>query len=332
MFRSFFMSRSWLHWSLLGSLAILWSIWYQVQLNVQINDWYGEFFDLIQVALSEPNKITLESFFSSVLSFFKLASIWIVLLVITAFFTSHYVFRWRTAMNNFYMSHWPKLRMVEGAAQRVQEDCMRFARIVERLGVHFIRAILTLIAFMPILVELSGHITELPWFGPVDNSLVYIAVISGLCGTLFVAVAGVKLPGLEFNNQMVEAAFRKELVYGEDHEERADPLTAEELFANVRKNYFRLFLHYAYFNLARYSYLQASVIFPLVAMGPTIVVAGITFGIFRQVLHVFEQVESSFQYLVHSWDDIVELMSIYKRLKAFETNIKTAPPNEPLPA
>ena len=37
------------------------------------------------------------------------------------------------------------------------------------------------------------------------------------------AAVGIKLPGLEFNNQKVEAAYRKELVYGEDHDDRASP-------------------------------------------------------------------------------------------------------------
>jgi peptide/bleomycin uptake transporter len=38
-------------------------------------------------------------------------------------------------------------------------------------------------------------------------------------GTGLLAV-GIKLPGLEFKNQRVEAAYRKELVYGEDDEPR----------------------------------------------------------------------------------------------------------------
>ena len=324
MFRSFFLSRNWLHWSLLGSIAILWSIWYQVELNVQINDWYGEFYDMIQKALTAPDQITLGEYFSVMIGFLKLASLWIVIQVGTAFFTSHYVFRWRTAMNNFYVSHWPKLRNVEGAAQRVQEDTMRFAGIVENLGVHFVRSILTLIAFMPILVELSVNITALPWIGPVEHSLVYIAILSALSGTVLVALVGIKLPGLEFNNQLVEAAFRKELVYGEDHEDRAEPVTLAELFDNVRKNYYRLYLHYGYFNFARFGYIQYSVLLPIAALGPTIVAGAITFGIFRQIFHVFEQVESSFQYLVNSWSTIVELISIYKRLAKFESNIKSA--------
>jgi peptide/bleomycin uptake transporter len=324
MFRSFFTNKAWLHWSLAGSIVILWSIWYQVELSVQINDWYGEFYDLIQKALSGPNQITLVEFFSVMTGFLKLASFWILIQVGTSFFTSHYVFRWRTAMNNYYMENWPKLRHVEGAAQRVQEDTMRFASIVESLGVHFFRSILTLIAFMPILFELSKNITELPWIGPVEHSLIYIAILSAILGTVVVAVVGIKLPGLEFNNQLVEAAYRKELVYGEDHEDRAQPLTVTELFAHVRKNYYRLYLHYGYFNFARFAYIQYSVLLPLIAMGPTIVAGAITFGLFRQITNAFEQVESSFQYLVNSWSTIVELISIYKRLRLFEANIKTS--------
>ena len=322
MFHSFFMKKSWLHWSLVGSVVILWSIWYQVELSVQINDWYGEFYNLIQKALGAPNQITLAEFFGVMTGFLKLATLWILIQVGTSFFTSHYVFRWRTAMNNFYTENWLLLRKVEGAAQRVQEDTMRFASIVEGLGVHFFRSILTLVAFMPILFELSTNITELPWIGPVENSLIYIAILSAVFGTVVVGVVGIKLPGLEFNNQLVEAAYRKELVYGEDHEDRAQPIPLKDLFAHVRKNYYRLYLHYGYFNFARFAYIQYSVLLPLIAMGPTIVAGAITFGLFRQITNAFEQVESSFQYLVNSWSTIVELISIYKRLQAFESNIK----------
>ena len=49
--------------------------------------------------------------------------------------------------------------------------------------------------------------------------------------------------------------------------------------------------------------------------------ARITLGAMNQILNAFEQVRTSFQYLVNSWTTIVELMSIYKRLRAFEAMI-----------
>ena len=199
---------------------------------------------------------------------------------------------------------------------------MRFARITEGLGVSFMDAIMTLIAFLPILWTLSMHVTELPWIGPVEHSLVYVAIISAACGTALLALVGIKLPGLEFNNQRVEAAFRKELVFGEEYADRADPPTVKELFSNVRYNYFRLYLHYLYFDVARFSYLQFSIVLPYIMLGPTIVGGGITLGVLQQTIRAFGRVEASFQYLVNSWDTIVELISIYKRLRAFEAQIK----------
>ena len=141
-------------------------------------------------------------------------------------------------------------------------------------------------------------------------------------GTALLAAIGIKLPGLEFNNQKVEAAFRKELVFGEDHEDRAKPPTIVELFNNVRRNYFRLFFHYMYFDIAKWSYLQFGVLVPYMALGPTIVSATITLGVMQQIVRAFGRVESSFQFLVRSWSIIVELISIYKRLVAFEKALK----------
>lgn len=325
MFKSFFLDKKWFGWSLLGSLIILLATWYKVQLDVQINEWFGDFYNTVQEALATPGAVEFDSFLGKCMTFAKIAGIYILVAVILEFFVRHYIFRWRTAMNDFYMSHWGNLRHIEGAAQRVQEDTMRFARIVEALGVAFLRSVMTLIAFLPILWTLSAQVTELPWIGPVDHSLVYLAIISATFGTVILAIVGIKLPGLEFKNQRVEAAYRKELVFGEDHAERADPPTVGELFFNIRKNYFNLYKHYLYFDIAKWSYLQFTVIVPYIMLGPTIVAGAITLGVLQQILRAFSKVEESFQFLVNSWSTIVELMSIYKRLKAFELTIKGKP-------
>ena len=329
MFKSFFYNKKWWHWSLLGSALILIVTWYKVQLDVKINEWFGNFYDTVQKALATPNSVSLEEFLALCLTFAKIAGIYVVVAVLLEFFIRHYVFRWRTAMNNYYMSNWQYLKHIEGAAQRVQEDTMRFARIVEALGVAFLRSILTLIAFLPILWSLSSHVKELPWIGQVDQALVYLAIISAIFGTVLLAIIGIKLPGLEYKNQKVEAAYRKELVLGEDYEDRAEPTTVKELFTNVRKNYFNLYKHYLYFDIGKFSYLQFTVIMPYIALAPTIVAGAITLGVLQQILRAFSKVEDSFQFLVNSWSTIVELLSIHKRLTEFEQEfniqIKKAP-------
>ena len=177
-------------------------------------------------------------------------------------------------------------------------------------------------------MKLSGAITELPIVGEIPYPLVWAAVIWSVLGTGLLALIGIKLPGIEFFNQRVEAAYRKELVLGEDDPARADPPTLAALFRNVRRNYFWLYLNYVYFNIGRIIYLQADVIFPYVLLAPTIVAGKITLGPMNQILRAFSEVRSSFQYLVTSWSTIVDLLSIYKRLRGFEAKMY----GEPMPS
>lgn len=317
----------WKIWSVWGSAVIILSTYFGVQISVAINNWRRPFGDTLQNALAKQADVTVWNFYDLMLIFAQIAFLSMFVSILTDFFTSHYVFRWRMAMNSFYMSKWTKLRHIEGAAQRVQEDTMRFSSILEGLGVNLINSVMTLIVFLPILFALSSYVTQLPLIGEIPHTLFWLALFWSIFGTLLLAVAGIKLPGLNFRNQRVEAAYRKELVYGEDHEERAQPVTVAELFSNVRRNYFRMYFHYLYFNVARYFYIQADALFVTFMLVPTIVAGTITYGIFQQILTAFGQVSNSFQYLVNSWTTIIELLSIHKRLKAFEAAID----DEPLP-
>jgi ABC-type long-chain fatty acid transport system, fused permease and ATPase components len=318
----------WQYWSILGTALIVFVTWFLVEVGVAVNAWYAPFYDLIQTALSSPHKVSIGQFYHEVGVFLGIALIAVVIGVMNNFFVSHYVFRWRTAMNEYYMEHWQRLRHIEGAAQRVQEDTMRFASTLEDMGVSFINAIMTLIAFLPVLVTLSAHVPDLPIVGHLPYGLVIAAIVWSLLGTGMLAVVGIKLPGLNFKNQRVEAAYRKELVYGEDDAARATPPTVRELFSAVRQNYFRLYFHYMYFNIARILYLQVDNVFGLFLLFPSIVAGTITLGLMTQITNVFGQVRGSFQYLISSWTTLVELMSIYKRLRSFERELDNMPDHE----
>jgi len=317
----------WWRWSVLGTALIIFVIYMQVEVSVGVNAWQAPFWNLIQGALSRTRSVTAADYYGQLASILWLLLAAMTVAVLTAFFMSHWVFRWRSAMNDYFVSQWPRLRTIEGAAQRIQEDTMRFADTTEDLGVSFINSAMTLIAFIPVLLKLSGHITRLPLIGEIPGALVVAALAWSAFGTGLLAIVGIKLPGLQFRNQRVEAAYRKELVYGEDDPRRADPPTVAQLFHAVRANYFRLYFNYLYFNVARYVYLQADTIFSFVVLGPSVVLGVITLGLMQQVIDALDQVRSSFQYLVNSWTTIVELQSIHKRLRSFEAAIE----GEPLP-
>lgn len=324
-FWMWFAPHPWAPWSILGSALILFATYFQVQVNVAINAWFGPFYDLVQAALSKARPVTLGEFYGHISTFASIAVVAVIAGVMTRFFVSHYIFRWRTAMNEFYISNWSRLRTIEGASQRVQEDTMRFASTMESLAVELISASMTLLAFLPVLMKLSSAVTELPLVGSIPYPLVIAAVLWSVFGTGLLALIGIKLPGIEFFNQRVEAAYRKELVLGEDDETRADPPTLHDLFGNIRRNYFRLYLNFLYFNVGRIVYLQIDAVFAYILLGPTIISGTITLGTMNQIIRAFGQVRTSFQYLITSWSTIVDLISIYNRLRAFEATLHGEP-------
>jgi len=338
MLKSFFLEKKWRLWSWGGLLLLIVSLWFQVQMTVAINTWYGKFYDLLQNAgdyVDKPQE-GIQLFFSQLisldyilngfegdLSFVVIAFPYIFLAIFTGWFTRIYGLRWREAMTFNYIPKWQAVESeIEGASQRIQEDCNRFARIIESLGLQVIRAFMTLIAFIPILWTLSDKV-DIPILRDIEGSLVWFTLIISLGGIVISWFVGIKLPGLEYKNQRVEAAFRKDLVLGEDDKKNyAQTETLLELFTGIRFNYHRLYLHYGYFDGWMPTYDQFMIIAPYLIMGPGLFTGLITLGVMVQVSNAFSRVHGGFALFLHNWTTITELRSIWKRLSEFERNLE----------
>ena len=318
----FFTEKQWRIWAYIGSIIILSSLWVQVQIDVMINEWFGEFYDMIQKALAEPNSVTIEEYFGGLWSFISLAMIYVAIAVLVSFFTNHFLFRWRTAMVDWYHSVYDKARTIEGASQRVQEDTIKFSRIMEGLGTSFISAVMIIVEFLPILFGLSVGI-PIFFFGDWEYGLVVGALIWSVGGTLFLVGLGLilRLVGVEYDLQKQEAAYRKILVIAEDDGD-VRPKSLDELFDDVRKIHFVSYLRYLYFNIGNIAYLQLNVLSAYVFLAPAIVAGAVTLGVMQQIIRAFGRVEGSMQYLLKAWPTIIELASVYKRLREFENQIE----------
>jgi peptide/bleomycin uptake transporter len=318
----FFKSKKWFVWAYVGSAFIIATLWYQVQLDVQINEWFGGFYDMIQQALKGEGDITLTQYYGELLSFFKIAAIYIFVALSVSFFTQHWLFRWRTSMVEKYHDLFHKARDIEGASQRVQEDTVKFSRIIENLGTSFVESIMVLIAFFPILMGLSMGLT-VTFFGEWEYGLVASAIIWSAGITVLLLVVGkvLRLVNIEYDIQAKEAAYRKILVVAED-DETIRPKTLNELFDDVRKIHFTNYARYAWFNVARLACLQANVLVGYVVLAPAIVSGAISLGVMQQILRAFGKVEGSMMYLFKSWSTVIELLSVYKRLREFEAKLK----------
>ena len=319
----FFTEKKWQLWAWLGSFIILSSLWLQVKIDVKINEWFGLFYDMIQKALASPNAITIEEYWASLASFITLAGMYVALYVAISFFTAHFLFRWRTAMVEWYHSVYDKARKIEGASQRVQEDTIKFTRIMESLGTSFIESVMVLIQFVPILLGLSIGI-PIFFFGEWQYGLITGALLWTLGGTAFLIGLGwiLRLVGVEYDLQKKEAAYRKILVVAED-DNNVRPKTINELFDDVRSIHFLSYLRYLYFNVGRMAYLQANVLSAYVFLAPAIVAGVVTLGVMQQIIRAFGRVEGSMQYLLKAWPTIIELASVYKRLREFEDLINS---------
>ena len=119
-----------------------------------------------------------------------------------------------------------------------------------------------------------------------------------------------------------EAAYRKILVIAED-DGTVRPKSIDELFNDVRSIHFLSYIRYLYFNIGRIAYLQANVLSAYVFLAPAIVAGAVTLGVMQQIIRAFGRVEGSMQYILKAWPTIIELASVYKRLREFEYKLQT---------
>tara|TARA_Y100000590_G_scaffold243165_2_gene273364 strand:- start:10921 stop:11910 length:990 start_codon:yes stop_codon:yes gene_type:complete len=324
MIQSFFYNKKWLLCSWGGLLILLSSLWMQVSLTVAINAWYGGFYDLMQNSATYFDKpqVGVDLFYDKLYEFCMLAMPYVVIATITNWFTRVYSLKWREAITFDYIPRWRNVKKdIEGASQRIQEDTHHFAQIIENLGLKVVKSIMTLIAFIPVLWQLSAK-TDIPFMGMEAGSLVWFALCVSIGGLILTWFIGAKLPGLEYNNQRVEAAFRKELVFGEDDKETySQPETILELFTGIKFNYQRLFNHYGYVDLWINLYDQFMVVLPYLLVGPGLFTKLITLGVVVQVSNAFQKVHEGFGVFLYQFTQITELRSIFKRLKEFEANL-----------
>jgi len=309
----FFKSKEWALWAYGGGIVLFSLLLIQTWLSVQLNEWYRDFYDILQNVKDN----TLKEFWSSLFDFLYICLPYIITISVTNFISRTYALRWRQSMAEDMIQKWLKCKDdIEGASQRIQQDSERFAKIVESLGIEAIRGIMALIAFLPILWELSSEL-EVPLIGQVPGSLVWIALIISLAGICISWFVGYKLPKLEYNNQKTEAAYRKDLVIGEDKRSFCSNYSLNKLFINLKKNHERLFLHLSYFDLWSSLYSQSVVIIPYLIGGVGLFSGILTLGMLVQIANCFSKVHESFSIILNRWTAITELRSIYLRLTEF---------------
>jgi len=264
---------------------------------------------------------------TTVPSFLEILLIYVPMATYATWQTQRFTFRWREANTHYYLKRWENsTARIEGGSQRIQEDLMIFGKTLQSLFTGFVNKIFILAAFLPVLWTLSEGLPV--WNGQIiPGFLVWAALIMSIGGTLLSFLLGIKLPGLEYKNQVVEAKFRKKLVHSEDDFKERLSEDLFPMFASIKRNYYRLFNYYMGFGIWQtgFSLLAGNV--AIVILAPSYFAQLITFGVLIQVLNAFGRVEGALTFFIDRWTTIVDFQSVIKRLREFNKVLDEADNN-----
>ena len=308
-----------------GGVTLLATLFIQVGIAAWYNQWQGHFFDVVAIEYFGTGDAW--PLWMSLSELGTLVACEIVLYSFVKVLRKMWALWWREAMTGVLIPRWESsASRTEGASQRLQEDAMMFAELVEHIGMDFVKSLFTIIVFVPILWGLGEKLVIGPFAW--EGTIVVIAVLASIGGMVVSVLVGWTLPGLEYNNQRAEAHFRKQLVYAEEDRRQlraGEPWHAR--FATVLASHRRLYWHYGYFEAWKIFFNKGMMILPIAICVPNIAAGMISIGIMMQIRHAFSEVQDKLTFLLDSWTMVTKLMSVWKRLREFVSELHE--PEEP---
>jgi len=311
-------------------------------MTVALNKWWQCIFNILNNAPAIGLEAGGPLLIKAMLDFFKILGAAVAISYLLTNTVRVYAFWWRDAITFNYIPKWTCVTTdLEGVSQRIQEDTGNLANSIVAYGIQLIRALMTLVAFLPILWNFS-RIVNIPWvegkvlridhlhssgseifINYIPGSLVWMVLIASLIGIGGSWLLGKKLPSLRYQNRAVEAAFRKELVHGEDNgRKRSFIKIVEKLFAEVRRNTFSLIFYSGIVESWRHVYSQAVFILPYYVLGLGLFTECVTLGIMMQIIDAFQKVHGNgIALLTDNWNGLTDLVSTLKRLHELEAKL-----------
>ncbi|KAH8582210.1 uncharacterized protein ELE39_002952 [Cryptosporidium sp. chipmunk genotype I] len=240
-------------------------------------------------------------------------------------------FKWRTALNNYYLKKWEHLKTIEGASQRIQEDCQKFAVILETIAIEMLYWSCKTLAFYRLVVKYGRMMTYVPFFGSHSHSLLFAALSFDMICFIPLVISGIKLPSIEYDNQVLEASYRKKLIYSEGVSLQDEDLTTiRKLFIEVRNNSFQMYKHMMFVDSASTATIFFRRHFVAFFIIPAYLKKDIDFGTYTASVAVVNNMLRILSYIRQEWSNLIELLSIKQRLDGFEVYLKEQNENQKL--
>ncbi len=285
-----------------------------VYMDVLFNDWYNLFYN----ALQDKNRT---EFFKQMVRFCVLAAIYIVIIVHATYFNQMLQVRWRRWLTEKYLTDWLGNRTyyrmqfyasaTDNPDQRISEDLKFFVDETLSLSLGLLNSVVTLLAFVGILWNLSGKI---PFSFAGQNYyfhgfMVWAALAYALAGTWLADKIGRPLIGLNFSQQRYEADFRFNLVRFRENMEGVALYRGEEdemrsfrgRFGSVFENWWSIMRRQKMLNFFRISYNQAAVVFPYLVGEGRFFSGAIPLGGLIQIANAFGKVQDSLSWFLNAY-------------------------------
>ncbi len=341
MLREFFLIGNSRVFAWFGLVVFLGHQGFKAYLAAAINDWYGNFYDILQTHVEEasgdvefgdllaggaPSGEAAADGFSEarakvwdeLVNFAWLVAPAVIVHPLAGLIRNWWVFRWRRTLMRSYLTRWnTQVPAIEGASQRVHEDTQRFAAGIHSCVSKVINSLLTLIVFCPIL------------FG-IDVGMMFIAVAAALGGLGVSVLLGWPLVDLEVENQRVEAQLRRRLVLLEatplEVHKTGTPYSAfTQIFHHLTLNYRNLYLAFAVLNTWLSAFDQSAIILPYLIAAPRLFAADpasrFSLGQLMKITNAFGKVFDAMNIVSENWLEINEWRSVLRRLSEFERDV-----------
>lgn len=240
MFSEFFCQKSArTAWAWAGLVLYLSHAVYRSFVKYRINNWYANFYDVLQSGVAEaasgdqysgdpedagPMRQMRQRVWLLLVDFVLIVLPNLAIHPLSKMARNFWTFSWRTALVRAYLERWKTssaFSAVEGAAQRVHEDTRLFASGIGGIVMLAIDAVVTLLTFVPILHGL-GHTILPPGQSAEDMQqswLVSAVLVAAVVGTAVTVLIGRRLVFYEIALQRVESTFRTLLVWLESSPE-----------------------------------------------------------------------------------------------------------------
>src|SRR4029453_1628756 len=259
-----------------------------------------------------------------------LATINVVLVLITFYIGQAQIIHWRLWLNQRMLGDWlsgaayHKGRFVtspvDNPDQRIQQDITSYTSDSQSLALGAVSSVVGLVSFTIILWSLSGPLTV---FGlQIPRAMVFLAYLYVIIATVFAIRIGRPLIRLNFLNELLTASYRYALVRIRDNSEniafyRGEPVENAGLmtrFAAVIANTWAIVFRSMKFQGFNLVISQIAVVFPVVIQARRFFSQEITLGDVTQTATAFSQVQGALSFFRLAYDDFASYRASLNRL------------------